>query len=84
MDFASDDIFKRCFRRYNGNYKAKDFSCWKQFLCMAFDNLLIGRASATQQWAYGLIYFVVDVFEQAQRRDHILFRKSETHYSLIL
>jgi hypothetical protein len=39
IEFASDDIFKRCVRRYNGNYKAKDFSCWKQFLCMAFGQL---------------------------------------------
>ena len=39
MDFASDDIFKRCVQRYNGNYKVKDFSCWKQFLCMTFGQL---------------------------------------------
>ena len=39
IEFASDDIFKHCVKRYNGNYKAKDFSCWKQFLCMAFGQL---------------------------------------------
>jgi hypothetical protein len=39
MDFASQDIFKVCVNRYNGNYKAKEFSCWKQFLCMAFGQL---------------------------------------------
>ena len=39
MEFASDDIFKHCVRRYNGNYKAKDFTCWKQFLCMIFGQL---------------------------------------------
>lgn len=39
IEFASDDIFKYCVKRYNGNYKAKDFSCWKQFLCMAFGQL---------------------------------------------
>lgn len=39
IEFASDDIFKRCVERYNGNYKTKDFSCWKQFLCMAFGQL---------------------------------------------
>jgi hypothetical protein len=31
MDFASQDIFKVCVNRYNGNYKAKEFTCWKQF-----------------------------------------------------
>lgn len=39
MDFASQDIFKVCVKRYNGNYKAKEFSCWKQFLCLAFGQL---------------------------------------------
>jgi hypothetical protein len=39
MDFASQDIFKACVHRYNGNYKAKGFTCWKQFLCLAFGQL---------------------------------------------
>ena len=39
IDFASQDIFKVCVKRYNGNYKAKEFSCWKQFLCLAFGQL---------------------------------------------
>lgn len=39
MDFASQDMFKVCVKRYNGNYKAKEFSCWKQFLCLAFGQL---------------------------------------------
>jgi hypothetical protein len=39
IEFASDDMFKVCVKRYNGNYKAKDFTCWKQFLCMAFGQL---------------------------------------------
>jgi len=39
IDFASQDIFKVCVTRYNGNYKAKEFTCWKQFLCMAFGQL---------------------------------------------
>jgi len=39
MDFASQDIFKTCVNRYKGNYKIKEFSCWKQFLCLAFGQL---------------------------------------------
>lgn len=39
MEFASDDIFKWCVTRYNGNYKVKEFTCWKQFLCMTFGQL---------------------------------------------
>ena len=39
MDFVSHDIFKVCVNRYKGNYKAKEFTCWKQFLCLAFGQL---------------------------------------------
>lgn len=39
MDFASQDLFKVCVKRYNGNYKTKDFTSWKQFLCIAFGQL---------------------------------------------
>ena len=39
MDFASQDIFKVCVNRYKGNYKSKEFSCCKQFLCLAFGQL---------------------------------------------
>jgi len=31
--------FHRCVRRYHGDYKVKTFSCWNQFLCMAFGQL---------------------------------------------
>lgn len=31
--------FARCVQRYNGEYKVKHFSCWEQFLCMAFGQL---------------------------------------------
>jgi len=39
LEFASDDIFKWCVKKYNGNYKIKNFTCWRQFLCMAFGQL---------------------------------------------
>jgi len=31
--------FRRCVERYQGNYKIKSFSCWDQFLSMAFAQL---------------------------------------------
>jgi hypothetical protein len=31
--------FRRCVARYRGDYKVKAFSCWDQFLCMAFAQL---------------------------------------------
>ncbi len=39
MDFLPLHEFRKCVRRYRGNYKVKDFSCWEQFLCMAFAQL---------------------------------------------
>ena len=39
MDFLPSKAFRRCVKRYNGDYKLKTFSCWDQFLCMAFAQL---------------------------------------------
>ena len=39
MDFLPPQEFRRCVERYNGNYKLQSFSCWDQFLCMAFAQL---------------------------------------------
>jgi hypothetical protein len=39
MDFLSPYEFRKCVERYGGNYKVKSFSCWDQFLCMAFAQL---------------------------------------------
>ena len=39
MDFVPRHEFHRCVKRYRGNYKIKSFSCWDQYLCMAFAQL---------------------------------------------
>ncbi len=39
MQFLSHDEFRRCVARYQGNRYAKRFSCWDQFLAMAFAQL---------------------------------------------
>ena len=39
MDFLPSYEFRRCVARYGGNYKIKTFTCWDQFLCMAFAQL---------------------------------------------
>jgi hypothetical protein len=39
MDFLPSYEFRQCVERYNGNYKVKSFSCWDQFLSMAFAQL---------------------------------------------
>ncbi|MBM4103486.1 MAG: IS4 family transposase [Planctomycetes bacterium] len=40
MDFIPKHQFNQCVRRYRGNYRLRTFSCFDQFLCMAFAQLL--------------------------------------------
>ena len=39
MDFMPLYEFRKCVKRYQGNYKVQKFSCYEQFLCMAFAQL---------------------------------------------
>ena len=39
MDLLPAYEFRRCVERYRGNRRARTFSCWDQFLCMAFAQL---------------------------------------------
>ena len=36
MDWIHPEQFRRCVTRYKGHYKVRHFSCWDQFLAMAF------------------------------------------------
>ena len=36
MDWVHGEQFRRCVNRYDGNYRIRNFSCWDQFLAMAF------------------------------------------------
>ena len=39
MDFLPRHEFNKCVRRYRGNSRIREFSCFDQFLCMAFAQL---------------------------------------------
>lgn len=39
FDFVSHNDFNKCVQAYQGDYKIKHFSCWRQFLHMAFGQL---------------------------------------------
>ncbi|MGA9887429.1 MAG: IS4 family transposase [Candidatus Acidiferrales bacterium] len=39
MDFIPTYEFRRCVARYRGQYRVRSFSCWDQFLAMAFAQL---------------------------------------------
>jgi hypothetical protein len=56
--------FQTLVDRHNGDYKVKDFSCWKQFLCMVFgqlthreslsDTLICLKANAGKMYHLGI------------------------------
>ena len=48
-DLIHPEQFRRCVLRYQGDYKVKSFSCWDQFLCMAFGQLTF---RASQRYIY--------------------------------
>ncbi len=64
MDLVSSTSFQTLVNRYNGDYKIKEFSCWKQFLCMAFgqlthresltDTLMCLKANAHKMYHLGI------------------------------
>lgn len=39
FEFVSYNDFLKCVERYDGDYRSRHFSCWKQFLCMGFGQL---------------------------------------------
>jgi Domain of unknown function (DUF4372)/Transposase DDE domain len=39
MDHLPTHEFRKCVQRYSGNHRVRSFSCWDQFLCMAFAQL---------------------------------------------
>lgn len=39
ISLLSHKQFQTIVKRHKGDYKVKDFSCWKQFLCMAFGQI---------------------------------------------
>ena len=39
LGFFSHNKFRRCVNRYSGNYRIRSFTCYDQFVCMAFAQL---------------------------------------------
>ena len=39
MEFLPQHTFRKCVNRHQGNYRMRSFSCYDQFLCMAFAQL---------------------------------------------
>jgi hypothetical protein len=64
MSLVSHKQFQTIVKRHKGEYKVKDFTCWKQFLCMAFgqlthresltDTLMCLKANASKMYHLGI------------------------------
>jgi len=64
MSLVSHKQFQALVNRHGGDYKVRGFSCWKQFLCMAFgqlthreslsDTLMCLRANAGKMYHLGI------------------------------
>ena len=64
MELVSSTSFQTLVSRYSGDYKIRGFSCWKQFLCMAFgqlthreslsDTLMCLKANAGKMYHLGI------------------------------
>jgi len=39
IDYLPQHAFRKCVQRYHGDYKVKSFTCYDQFLCLAFAQL---------------------------------------------
>jgi len=69
MSLVSHKQFQTLVHRHKGDYKVKDFSCWKQYLCMAFgqlthreslsDTMLCLKANADKLYHLGIGNVVV-------------------------
>lgn len=64
MELISHKRFQTLVNRHSGDYKVRDFSCWKQFLCMAFgqlthresisDTMMCLKANASKTYHLGI------------------------------
>ena len=64
MGLVSSTSFQTIVNRHFGDYKVRDFSCWKQFLCMSFgqlthresisDTVLCLKANANKMYHLGI------------------------------
>ncbi|MCK4815598.1 DUF4372 domain-containing protein [bacterium] len=50
IDFLPKRKFDKCARRYRGNYRTRTFSCFDQYLCMAFAQI------------FPLLFFMISKF----------------------
>lgn len=93
IGLISSTSFQTIVNRHSGDYKVKEFSCWKQFLCMAFgqlthresisDTLLCLKANANKMYHLG-IGEVVAVSTLTRANEHRSFQIYEDLAMLLI
>jgi hypothetical protein len=73
MEWLHPERFRRCVARYSGNYKVRNFSCWDQFLAMAFAQITF-RESLTD--------IEICLRSRSDALYHLGFRSSVAHSTL--
>src|SRR3954467_15537792 len=78
MGLISHKKFNTLVTRHKGDYKVKDFSCWKQYLCMAFgqlthreslsDTILCLKANADKMYHLGIVKWLQKVLFPLQTK----------------
>ena len=93
IGLVSSTSFQTIVNRHFGDYKVKEFSCWKQFLCMAFgqlthresisDTVLCLKANANKMYHLG-IGEVVAVSTITRANEHRTFQIYEDLAMLLI
>lgn len=85
MELISYKRFQTLVNRHSGDYKVKDFSCWKQFLCMAFgqlthreslrDTMLCLKANASKTYHLGIgdVVSVSTITRANENRSYLIY-----------
>lgn len=73
MEWIHPEQFRRCVTRYKGNYKVRNFSCWDQFLAMAFAQITFRESLADIE---------ICLRSRHEQLYHLGFRSSVAHSTL--
>lgn len=73
IDWIHPEQFRRCVARYHGDYKVSNFSCWDQFLAMAFAQVTYRQSLADLE---------VCLRSHRDQLYHMGFRSSVAHSTL--
>lgn len=72
-EWIHPEQFRRCVNRYQGHYKVRSFSCWDQFLAMAFAQLTFRESLADIEVCLG---------SRGEQLYHLGFRSTVAHSTL--